>query len=145
MSLTTLIQRYYLASPLLFVVGWWWGLEVRATFLPSPEARFLYYLFLSALGLLAHLRPSSTPYVALGESSLNLFLLMAWILVPLWSLAEKVEGGSLALPYSASEVLLNGLLAGGFFLLGFYQAQDDLLRAGMFPGSRKRNGPKDRM
>ena len=123
MSRTALIQWYYRSSPLLFVLGWWWGIEVRAVFLPDLNARFGYYVFLSALGLLAHFRPSTAPFVALGESSLNLLLLLLWILIPIWDLTSAVETGDLVLPYTVGEVLVNGLLAGAFCLLGFYGSQ----------------------
>ena len=82
------IQGYYLASPFFFLFGLWWGVEVRVTFITEPGPRFLYYLVLSGLGLLAHFRPRSAPWVALGESALNLLLIMLWILLPIYSLAD---------------------------------------------------------
>jgi len=127
-STIRLIQGYYLASPGLFLLGWLWGAEVRATFLPDVQTRFLYYLFLSVLGLLTHFRPSTAPFVALGESVLNLFLIFAWILLPIYGLAEgELEMGMVGVPYTAMEVLVNGGLAGTFFLVGFYQAQARIL------------------
>ena len=119
------IQWYYLASPFFFLVGFWWGVEIRVTFIPDAGKRFLYYVGLSALGLLAHFRPASAPWVALGESSLNLLLIMLWILVPIYSLGEA--SGATGVPYTVSEVLVNGLLAGSFFLMGFYRAQAVIL------------------
>jgi hypothetical protein len=116
-----LIQGYYLASPLFFLAGLWWGFEVRATFIPDTGYRFGYYLVLSALGLLAHFRPKSAPWVALGESTLNLFLIILWILLPIYTLDEAWD------LYTPAEVLVNGLLAGSFFVLGFYRAQGVIL------------------
>jgi len=122
------IQGYYLASPLFFLVGLWWGWEVRVTFLPDPVLRFAYYVALSGLGLLAYFRPRSAPWVALTESSVNLLLIMLWILLPIYSLAEEaVGGGQASVPYTPGQVLVNGLLAGGFFILGFYRAQGAIL------------------
>lgn len=123
MKRVRLIQTYYLASPLFLVIGWWWGMEIRVTFIPDLRLRFLYYLLLSGLGLLTHFRPASAPWVALGESTLNLFLIMAWILIPLYGMSEALEGGAVGIPYTPQEVLINGGLAGAFFLAGFYQAQ----------------------
>jgi hypothetical protein len=128
------IQRYYLASPLFLVLGVWWGWEVRVTFLPDPGLRFAYYVLLGFLGLLAHFRPGSAPWVALGESSLNLFLIMLWILVPIFTLADDPLG---AVPYTPGQVLVNGLLAGGCFLLGFYRAQ-----AVLVSGNGRRRAPR---
>lgn len=98
-------------------------MEIRVTFIPDLRLRFLYYLLLSGLGLLTHFRPASAPWVALGESTLNLFLIMAWILIPLYGMSEALEGGAVGIPYTPQEVLINGGLAGAFFLAGFYQAQ----------------------
>ena len=134
-----LIQGYYLASPLFLLLGLWWGVEVRVTFLPDPGHRFAYYLVITSLGLLTHFRPSTAPFVALGESVVNLFLILAWILFPLYGLTDALAEGEAALPYTATEVLINGGLAGGVFLAGFYRAQARILERFPFLGpSRNR-------
>jgi hypothetical protein len=121
------IQGYYLGSPLFWLVGLFWGYELRTTFLTDPGQRLAYYAFISGLGLLAYFRPSAGPWVALGESSLNLVLLILGILLPIYGLADQaLSGGAIGLPYTAGEVLMNGVLAGTFFLLGFYRAQAEL-------------------
>jgi hypothetical protein len=122
------IQAYYLASPLFLALGLWWGTEIRVTFIPDPGLRFAYYVLLSGLGLLTHFRPASAPWVALSESTLNLFLIIAWILLPIYSVMDAVEGGPMGVPYTVNQVLINGGLAGGFFLAGFYHAQATLQR-----------------
>jgi hypothetical protein len=114
---------------LFFLLGLFWGYEIRTTFLADPAQRLAYYAFISGLGLLAFFWPKTGPFVALGESSLNLLLLCLGILVPIYGLADQaLEGGALALPYSAGEVLLNGLLSGTFFIVGFRRAQAEILR-----------------
>lgn len=139
------IQGYYLASPLFFLLGLWWGVEIRVSFIPDPGRRFLYYVGLSGLGLLAHFRPGSAPWVALGESSLNLLLIMLWILVPIYSLGDAVmESGATGVPYTVADVVLNGLLAGSFFLLGFYRAQAALLARFPWMSLGDKRGPGNR-
>lgn len=135
------IQGYYLASPLFLALGWWWGMEVRVTFIPDLRLRFLYYLALSGLGLLTHFRPSSAPWVALCESTLNLFLIMLWILLPIYTMMDGLDSGLLGVPYTVNEVLINGLLAGGFFLAGFYHAQGALLKRFPWLAPYKGRGP----
>jgi hypothetical protein len=139
-----LIQGYYLASPLFLVMGLWWGWEVRVTFLPDLRQRFAYYVLISALGLLTHFRPSSAPWVALGESTLNLFLIMGWILLPIYGLPGALESGPVGVPYTVREVLVNGGLAGSFFLVGFYQAQGAILDRFPWLGGPKGRGPRTR-
>lgn len=139
MDTLRVIQTYYLGSPLFFLVSLWWGVELRTTFLPDLRLRFLYYLLLGALGLLTWFRPATAPWVALGESSLNVFLLAAGIVLPIYDLAGAATGGQpLALPYSAGEVLVNGLLAGSFFIVGFYRAQAEILRGWARGGGGRR-------
>jgi hypothetical protein len=140
-----LIQGYYLASPLFWLMGFWWGWEIRVTFLPDPRLRFGYYVVLSVLGLLTHFRPSSAPWVALGESTLNLFLILAWILLPIYALPDTLGGGgAVGVPYTPGEVLVNGGLAGSVFLVGFYQAQSAILERFPWLGGRPRRSPRIR-
>jgi hypothetical protein len=48
---------------------------------------------------------------------------------PIYRLADQATSGqAFMLPYSAGEVLLNGVFAGSFFLMGFYRAQSEVLR-----------------
>jgi hypothetical protein len=143
MSALRWIQAYYLGSPLFLLAGVFWGFELRTTFLPDPVHRLAYYGLISALGLLTYFRPRSGPWVALGESSLNLLLLVLGILLPVYRLPDQVAAaGPLSLPYSAGEVLLNGVLAGTFFVVGFYRAQAEILRRFAAEGRGKKK--KDR-
>ena len=136
------IQGYYLASPLFFLVDLWWGLEVRASFIPDPTKRFFYYVLLSGLGLLAYFRPRTAPWVALCECSLNLLLIMLWILMPIYSLAEGgLDQGAVGVPYTPHQVLVNGLLAGSFFLLGFYKAQSTIIQRFPWVSPEAKKGP----
>ncbi len=124
MGTLRLIQAYYLGSPLFFLLGLWWGVELRASFLPDPGVRFLYYAFISALGLLTYFKPRTAPWVAMGESSLNLLLILLWILLPIYDLSGwGAEVGDPGLPYTAGQVLVNGGMAGTLLILGFHRAQ----------------------
>ena len=124
MGTVRLIQAYYLGSPLFFLFGVWWGVELRASFLPSPGLRSLYYAFVTALGVLTYFRPRTAPFVAMGESCVNLLLIFLWILLPIYGLGDTaLEGGGAGVPYTPGEVLVNGGLAGLVFVLGFYRAQ----------------------
>lgn len=145
MNRLRLIQGYYLASPLFMLMGFWWGWEVRVTFLPDPRLRFGYYVGISVLGLLTHFRPSAAPWVALGESALNLFLILAWILLPIYAMPEAAMGeGLVGVPYTPGQVLINGGLAGSFFLVGFYRAQRAIQERFPWLGSRRRKSPRIR-
>lgn len=145
MSTLRWIQTYYLGSPLFFLIGMFWGYELRTTFLTDPAHRLAYYTVISGLGLLAYFKPKTGPFVALGESSLNLILLCLGILLPIYGLADQVlNGGPMTLPYSAGEVLLNGLLSGTFLILGFRRAQAEIFRRyGPARSATEREGRRD--
>jgi hypothetical protein len=119
-----LIQAYYLGSPLFFLFGLWWGMEIRVSFIQDPGLRFGYYVLITALGLLTHFKPNTTPWVAVGESSLNLILIFLWILLPIYQVTDiSPDTVPTGVPYTPGQVLVNGLFAGSFFVMGFYRGQ----------------------
>lgn len=67
-----------------------------------------------------------------------LFLILGWILLPIYSIGDLTGGGEAGIPYTPAEVLVNGGLAGGIFLFGFYQAQARILARPPFLGSSPR-------
>jgi len=148
MKAVGLIKGYYLASPLFLAFSLWWDLEVRATFIPQFGHRLAYYGLLTALGVLTHYRPGSAAWVAMGESLLNLLLIMLWILAPIYRLADADPmTGPAGVPYTLGQVMVNGALAGGVFLLGFYRAQGIILSrfSGLrssAPGAGPRRAPR---
>jgi hypothetical protein len=123
-----IIKSYYLASPLFLLFSLWWDLEIRATFLPRTDLRLAYYALLTALGILTHYRPAVAAWVAMGESLLNLLLIVFWIMLPIYGMADADPLAAPAgVPYTPGQVLMNGALAGTFFVLGFYRAQGAIL------------------
>ncbi len=139
MGALRLIQAYYLSSPLFFLFGIWWGVELRASFIPGSGLRFLYYVGISGLGLLTYLRPRAAPWVAMGESSVNLFLILLWILLPVFELSEAaLERGAMGVPYTPLEVLVNGGLAGSFFIVGFHRGRALAMGGDGSGGGRRR-------
>ena len=145
---TGLIKGYYLASPLFLLFSLWWDLEIRPTFIPQFGLRLAYYGLITGLGILTHYRPGSVPWVAMGESLLNLLLIMLWILMPIYGLAdEDPMTGPAAVPYTVGQVLVNGALAGTVFLLGFYRAQGAILSRfpglrSSYPGTARKRAPR---
>lgn len=70
---------------------------------------------------------------------------MLWILLPIYSLGEAgIDQGPLSVPYTPGQVLVNGLLAGSFFLLGFYRAQGVILERFPWTDPATRKGPGNR-
>jgi hypothetical protein len=117
------ISFYYLATPLFAALDLWAGLPVRAVGLESTALRLGYYALVFALGFVMRARPPLAPVLALVESAGNLTLLMAAVLIPIWSLPETLDGGAAAeLPAR----VLNLVLSGSVLVYAFYKSQAQL-------------------
>ena len=116
-----LLTSYYLATPLFALLDLAVGASVRVSALQSSGHRLAYYGALFLLGLLCRFRPRAAPLVGMLESSLNLFLLLLGILLPIWSLPDVVAaGGSLQAGLDGLSAA-NALLVGGALVLSFHR------------------------
>jgi hypothetical protein len=120
----TPLAAYYLATPLFAALDL--GLsarfpaQFRAAGVESPFVRLAYYAAVFVLGLVMKARPLLAPWLAMGESALNLTLLMASVLIPIWSLGETMDfAGVEDLP----DRVLNLALSGSVLLYAFYRSQ----------------------
>lgn len=81
----TFVRWYYLATPLFWLVGARWGVNVRVAFLDDfPRLRDGYYLFCFLIGVVALRAPQYASRLAFTESATNLGLLV--LSVGLWYL-----------------------------------------------------------
>lgn len=106
MSVLTL---YYLATPLFAALDLGLSLPIRAVGVGGPSARLAYYAGAFALGWLMRARPRLEPWLAMGESAVNLTLLMLAVLLPIWTLGETAEAAAVAnLPGRIANLALSG-------------------------------------
>jgi hypothetical protein len=107
------------AFALLDLVG---GPALRVAGIPELGPRLGYYLVLVALGGLMLKAPQLAPWLGMGESVINLFLILLSILLPIWTLPEVVgAGGTLEEAGLLTPTkLVNALLAGGVFIWSFH-------------------------
>lgn len=96
-----LITPYYLATPLFALVDWLWGVNVRIVALDDyPAMKYGYYALCLGCGFLTCVRPALAPVVGLGESSLNIVLLVLGMLFPYFRVSRAIlEGHSVVNPY----------------------------------------------
>jgi hypothetical protein len=121
----TLLTAYYLATPLFAALDLGLSAPIRAVGVESPSVRLGYYAASFALGLVMRARPALAPWLAMGESAVNLTLLMASVLLPIWSLGETGDAAGVAdLPAR----VLNLALSGSVLVYAFYRSQ---AKAGM--------------
>src|SRR6185503_5601579 len=82
-----LLTAYYLfATPLFAALDLGLSAPIRAVGVERPSVRLGYYAATFALGWIMRARPLLAPWLAMGESAVNLTLLMMSVLVPIWSL-----------------------------------------------------------
>jgi hypothetical protein len=115
-----LLTAYYLATPLFAVLDLGLSVPMRAVGVESPSLRLGYYAATFALGWVMKARPLLAPWLAMGESAVNLTLLMASVLIPIWSLGETMDGAALA---DLPDRVLNLALSGSVLVYSFYRSQ----------------------
>lgn len=133
------LAGYYLATPAFAVADVVFGAPIRVAGLSVPGHRMAYYAAAFALGIVCRLRPRSTPFIGMAESSTNLLLLLLGILMPIWSLPDAaLAGAPLDVGLSGTE-LVNALLSGTALISSFHRSQSAAAR--MMRGPRRRAGP----
>ncbi len=93
-----LIEAYYLATPLFFLVDVFLSFPIRVSALADPGLRYLYYAFALGCGVASRVRPKVGPYVGLAESSLNILLLILSVMLPIAQLPDRVFAGEIHSP-----------------------------------------------
>ncbi len=131
----TRTSLYYLATPLFAALDFGWDLPVRVAGLSVSWQRVAYYGVLVLLGVLCRARPTAGPWVGMAESSVNLFLLLLSILLPIWSMPEAVLAGETPEPLMGGVALANAVLA-GFVLVASFQRSRMAAERGLRRGSR---------
>jgi hypothetical protein len=77
----SLLRWYYLATPLFWLVGAIWGVNVRVAFLDDfPVGRNAYYLLCFVFGVVMLRAPQYASRLAFAESAANLGLLIISVL-----------------------------------------------------------------
>jgi hypothetical protein len=118
MGITRFFTVYYLATPAFALVDVVWGAPIRAVAIGPMSARFAYYAVCFGLGLLVRGKPRLAVPVGIGESTLNLTLLLAGIVTAVYGMADQVLAGAepfLALPrgWPAGALIYGGVLIAG--------------------------------
>lgn len=117
MSSRRLFELVYLATPAFALLDWAAGVPARAAGIPDPGWRTAYYGMLMGCWLLCRYVPGSAPFVGLAESSVNLLLLLLSVLLPIWTLGDRVLAGGAPEPFPAPGVWWNLAISGPLLIL----------------------------
>ncbi|MEM6575291.1 MAG: hypothetical protein AAF736_13540 [Pseudomonadota bacterium] len=105
-----MIRAYYLLTPLFMLLDWVLDLNLRVAGLADPGHRILYYGFLVGCTVLLWKVPQTSQLVALAESSVNFFLLIAGVMLPILGHAYLLDDPSYG--FSGWPQLVNFLVTG---------------------------------
>ena len=119
------LRGYYFSTPLFVLADSLLGLDFRISGLHVPGQRLAYYGFCMLCALLLWFRPRLSPLVGMGESSVNLAILMVSVMLPI--LRPELDGNG---DYAGLQGMniINFILTGGVLLAAFYTAQRRLLQ-----------------
>ena len=118
-----LVAAYYLVTPAFAVADLVFHAPIRVAGLTDPAHRLAYYAVVFALGLFCRARPEATPFVGIGESTVNLLLLFVAILLPIWSLPDQILSGGPVEGGLSGIKIANALLSGTALVVSFHRHQ----------------------
>jgi hypothetical protein len=129
MALTqgSLVRAYYLLTPLFLILDARYGISIRASGLTVAEYRYLYYGFCLLCAAGCYWQTSYTPLIAMAESSVNLFILLLGVMLPIFSLVELPLDTAAVASFNG-EKLFNFLITGIVLVTVFQSAQRELRR-----------------
>ena len=116
-----LLRGYYAITPLLAIAEILLNVPFRVgSFISSPGGRGLYYVGCTACAVAMFRWPRSARFLSLGESSLNIGILIVGLMQPLFSISvDAIQQGTWE-PSHPTASLINFLLAGSVSLISFY-------------------------
>ena len=113
-----LLQIYYLATPVFFILYYFFDINLR---LSIPGANdywlYLYYLVVFIASFIVFKNITAGALFSLIESSINIFLLMLSVLMPVLNFGLDPENSSIG--FGLPE-LIHFLFAGSILLQSFY-------------------------
>jgi hypothetical protein len=124
------IKAYYFSTPLWWLLDSFCGVNVRAAGFESiPHLKLVYYGICMLCALVIWSKPIYTPFVVLGESSVNILSLILGVMGPILKMGESVSGdvafqNPITIPY-----IINFCVAGSVACLGFHRSQAQIARS----------------
>lgn len=117
------VALYYGLTPVFWLADWALGTDLRVPGLAGhPFWQSLYYLLCVACGFVVWKRPAWTRAVGLGESTVNILLVVLAIWVPYFEIVDRLAAGAAIVdpgPFSG-ERLAGLVLSGLAWSASFY-------------------------
>jgi hypothetical protein len=117
------IQAYYWSTTIFLLADLTLGANLRAAALPQPELRYLYYGLCFGCAFACRRWPNHAGWVAMGESAVNIFLLILSVMGPIIALPDAfLAGEDVAAPMTLGK-MINFVFSGTVLWLSFQRGQ----------------------
>ena len=117
------IQAYYWATSVFFLLDLTLGANLRAAALPQPALRYLYYVLCFGCALSCRRWPQHAGWVGMGESAVNIFLLVFSVMGPIIALPDALLAGGDVGPLMTPAKMTNFMVSGMVLWLSFQRSQ----------------------
>ncbi len=116
--------------PLFFIMDFCLGMNIRAVGLMHHAGwRTAYYGLCFACWLIIRKKPSLTDWVGIGESAVNLLLLITGLLMPYFRFIADIDGVEDASQVITVPGVINFLMAGMICLFSYYKSMAKLQKS----------------
>jgi hypothetical protein len=119
------LEFYYLiATPAFALADRFWGISVRAAFLDGwPAARYGYYAVCFGCGLWAWRAPRMARSIAIGESSVNIVLLIFSTMLGYYDVIDKVAADQPVGDFFGPQRAANLAIAAVALMVGYFRSR----------------------
>jgi hypothetical protein len=117
------IQLYYWATALFFLADLTVGASFRAAGLPHDAARYMYYVLCLGCAFACRRWPQYAGWVGMGESAVNIFLLILSVMGPIFALPDALLAGQDAGVAMPPGKVVNFVISGTVMWLSFQRSQ----------------------
>ena len=117
------LQGYYLSTPAFFLLDWFTGINLRASYFDhKPLLNITYYALSFGCGILCLFFRRATVLIGLGESVLNIFMLIAGFMLTYVAAIHNAMNDSpeLAQNIQALQSTGNFTISGTILCFSFY-------------------------
>jgi hypothetical protein len=117
------IQNYYWATALFVVADLAFNANMRAAALPRADLRYGYYALCFGCGFACRKWPRAAAWIGMGESALNILLLILSIMLPILSLTDTMFTGGDTPELMSPGKLANFMFTGAVLYISFQRNQ----------------------
>lgn len=122
---TEVLRIYFYLTPAFFILDSVWEQTFRVAGLDNPSLRYAYYGLCIICAVFCYLNHKLSIPLTLIESAVNMFILLASVMVPIYTAGLDLENNINQVGLTIQK-LINFLLMGSLIVYSFHAAQSEL-------------------